>query len=36
MNNEEILHEEPLVVHDLDHDAHVHHHQANFYYQIYF
>ncbi|HXS56106.1 MAG TPA: cbb3-type cytochrome c oxidase subunit I [Hanamia sp.] len=26
MNNEEVLHEQPLVVHDLSHDAHDHHH----------
>ena len=26
MNNEEVLHEQPLVVHDLSHDAHEHHH----------
>ena len=30
MNNEEITHEEPLVVHDLGHEAHVHHHKETF------
>lgn len=30
MNNAEITHEEPLVVHDLGHEAHVHHHKETF------
>lgn len=30
MNNEEVLHEQPLVVHDLSHDAHDHHHKQSF------
>ncbi len=30
MNNEEVLHEKPLVVHDLGHEAHVHHHKESF------
>ncbi|MEP6927653.1 MAG: cbb3-type cytochrome c oxidase subunit I [Ginsengibacter sp.] len=30
MNNEEVLHEEPLVVHDLGHAAHEHHHKESF------
>jgi len=30
MNNEGITHEEPLVVHDLGHEAHVHHHKETF------
>ncbi|MEO8568776.1 MAG: cbb3-type cytochrome c oxidase subunit I [Ginsengibacter sp.] len=30
MNNEEVSHEEPLVVHDLGHAAHVHHHKESF------
>ncbi|MEO7960150.1 MAG: cbb3-type cytochrome c oxidase subunit I, partial [Ginsengibacter sp.] len=30
MNNEEVLHQEPLVVHDLGHEAHVHHHKETF------
>ncbi|HEU5365938.1 MAG TPA: cytochrome c oxidase subunit I, partial [Hanamia sp.] len=28
MNNEEVLHEKPLVVHDTGHAAHEHHHQS--------
>lgn len=28
MNNEEVLHEKPLVVHDTDHASHEHHHQS--------
>lgn len=28
MNNEEVLHEKPLVVHDTEHTAHAHHHQS--------
>ena len=30
MNNEEVTHEQPLVVHDLGHAAHVHHHKETF------
>ncbi len=30
MNNEEVIHEEPLVVHDLGHEAHTHHHKESF------
>jgi cytochrome c oxidase subunit 1 len=30
MNNEEVLHEQPLVVHDLGHAAHEHHHKETF------
>ncbi len=30
MNNEEVLHEQPLVVHDLGHAAHDHHHKQSF------
>ncbi len=30
MDNEGVLHEEPLVVHDLGHEAHVHHHKETF------
>ena len=30
MDNEEILHEKPLVVHDLGHVAHEHHHKETF------
>ena len=30
MNNEEVSHEEPLVVHDLGHAAHTHHHKESF------
>ncbi len=30
MNNDEVLHEQPLVVHDLGHEAHVHHHKETF------
>ncbi len=30
MNNDEVLHGEPLVVHDLGHAAHVHHHKESF------
>ena len=30
MNNEVVSHEEPLVVHDLGHEAHVHHHKESF------
>ncbi|MEP6948220.1 MAG: cbb3-type cytochrome c oxidase subunit I [Ginsengibacter sp.] len=30
MDNEEILHEQPLVVHDLGHAAHEHHHKQTF------
>src|SRR5665647_282071 len=30
MNNEEVLHEQPLVVHDLTHTAHDHHHKQSF------
>lgn len=30
MNNEEVTHEHPLVVHDLGHAAHVHHHKETF------
>src|SRR5450432_120566 len=30
MNNEEVLHEQPLVVHDLGHTAHEHHHKETF------
>jgi cytochrome c oxidase subunit 1 len=28
MNNEEVLHEKPLVVHNTEHAAHPHHHQS--------
>ncbi|HJY23609.1 MAG TPA: cbb3-type cytochrome c oxidase subunit I, partial [Hanamia sp.] len=30
MNNEEVLHEQPLVVHDTEHTAHDHHHKQSF------
>jgi cytochrome c oxidase subunit I len=30
MNNEEVIHEQPLVVHDLGHAAHEHHHKDTF------
>jgi cytochrome c oxidase subunit 1 len=30
MNNEEVIHEQPLVVHDLGHEAHMHHHKETF------
>jgi cytochrome c oxidase subunit I len=30
MNNEEVLHEQPSVVHDLGHAAHEHHHKETF------
>ncbi len=30
MNHEEVLHEQPLVVHDLGHAAHEHHHKQSF------
>ncbi len=30
MNNEEVSHEQPQVVHDLGHAAHVHHHKETF------
>ena len=30
MNHEEVSHHEPLVVHDLGHEAHVHHHKETF------
>lgn len=30
MNNEEVSHEQPRVVHDLGHAAHVHHHKETF------
>ena len=30
MNNEEVIHEQPLVVHDLGHEAHTHHHKESF------
>jgi len=30
MNNDEVLHEQPLVVHDLGHEAHEHHHKETF------
>ncbi|CAN5343704.1 cbb3-type cytochrome c oxidase subunit I [soil metagenome] len=30
MNHEEVSHSEPLVVHDLGHEAHVHHHKETF------
>ncbi len=30
MNHEEVSHAEPLVVHDLGHEAHVHHHKETF------
>ncbi len=30
MNHEEVLIEEPMVVHDLGHEAHVHHHKESF------
>ncbi|MEO6218837.1 MAG: cbb3-type cytochrome c oxidase subunit I [Ginsengibacter sp.] len=30
MDNEGVLHEEPLVVHDLGHESHVHHHKESF------
>jgi cytochrome c oxidase subunit 1 len=30
MNNEEVTHQEPVVVHDLGHEAHVHHHKQSF------
>ena len=30
MNNEEVIHEQPMVVHDLGHEAHMHHHKETF------
>ena len=30
MNNDEVIHEIPLAVHDLGHEAHVHHHKETF------
>ncbi|MEP6582678.1 MAG: cbb3-type cytochrome c oxidase subunit I [Ginsengibacter sp.] len=30
MDHEEVLHAEPMVVHDLGHEAHVHHHKESF------
>ena len=30
MDNEEVLHQQPLVVHDLGHTAHEHHHKQSF------
>ncbi len=30
MTNEQVLHEQPLVVHDLGHASHVHHHKESF------
>jgi len=30
MNNEVVTHQDPLVVHDLGHEAHVHHHKQTF------
>ncbi|MEO8764959.1 MAG: cbb3-type cytochrome c oxidase subunit I [Ginsengibacter sp.] len=30
MDNEEVLHQQPLVVHDLGHEAHEHHHKETF------
>ncbi len=30
MNNEEVTHQDPVVVHDLGHEAHVHHHKQSF------
>jgi len=30
MNNEEVLHGQPVVVHDLGHEAHEHHHKETF------
>jgi len=30
MNNDETIHETPLVVHDLGHEAHTHHHKETF------
>ncbi len=30
MNNEEVIHEQPIVVHDLGHAAHDHHHKDTF------
>ncbi len=30
MDNEEVLHQEPVVVHDLGHAAHLHHHKESF------
>ena len=30
MNNEEVLHEQPLVVHDAGHTAHDQHHKQSF------
>ena len=30
MNNEEVIHESPVVIHDLRHPAHTHHHKESF------
>jgi cytochrome c oxidase subunit I len=30
MDNDEVIHETPVVVHDLGHEAHVHHHKETF------
>ncbi|MGH2566624.1 MAG: cytochrome c oxidase subunit I, partial [Ginsengibacter sp.] len=30
MNNEEVSHEKPAMIHDLGHEAHTHHHKETF------